>query len=156
MASRHTDARPRRAAYFFAEQMEIASTLASANAVPANMRGKFGGIFSMAGSLGRVIAPPTLSSLLAWSLESTHPSGSGDRGVDYHLVFVLQAIMVVVILLLGLRAFTLVSMTIPIGNRRATYEPFPLIDDRGLASSDGVAGEAIAVPLESGRRRALL
>lgn len=121
------------------------------------MRGKFGGIFSMAGSLGRVIGPPTLSSVLAWSLESTHASGGGGRGVDYHLVFVLEAVLMLVIILLGLRSFTLVAMTIPIENRRATYEPFPLVDDwdRATSSSDGIAGEASAVPLESGRRRVL-
>lgn len=144
-----------RDAYFSAEQVEIASTLASANAVPAKMRGKFGGVFSMAGSLGRVVGPPTLCSLLAWSLESNHPSGGRGGGMDYHLVFVLEAILMIVIFLLGLRSFTLVSMTIPIENRHATYEPFPLVDDRDPAGSDDIAREAIAVPLESGRRRGL-
>lgn len=77
--------------------------------------------------------------------------------MDYHLVFVLEAVLMLVIILLGLRSFTLVAMTIPIENRRATYEPFPLVDDwdRATSSSDGIAGEAIAVPLESGRRRVL-
>lgn len=102
----------------------------------------------MVGSVGRVIGPPTLCSLLAWSLEST-------SGVDYHLVFVLEAFLMVVIVLLGLRSFTLASLTIPIEHRHATHELFPLVDNTGRASSDGIAGEAIALQLESGRRRVL-
>lgn len=102
----------------------------------------------MVGSVGRVIGPPTLSSLLAWSLEST-------GGVDYHLVFVLEAIFMLVIVLLGLRSFTLASLTIPIEHRHASYEHFPLVDNTGRASSDGIAGEAITPRLEGGRRRVL-
>eukprot|EP00904_Undaria_pinnatifida_P010345 jgi/Undpi1/6440/HiC_scaffold_20.g08921.m1 len=121
----------------FSSVAEIAATLASANAVPVNMRGKFGGIFSMSGSLGRVIGPATFSSLLAWSLESTDARGGV---VDYHVVFVLAAILMVVIILLGRRSFTLESMTVPIENRGVAYSPFPLVhDDRAPSRRDGIA-----------------
>lgn len=91
----------------------------------------------MSGSLGRVIGPATFSSLLAWSLESTDARGGV---VDYHVVFVLAAILMVVIILLGRRSFTLESMTVPIENRGVAYSPFPLVhDDRAPSRRDGIA-----------------
>lgn len=99
-------------------------SLASANAVPVKMRGKVGGIFAVSGSLGRVIGPAALSSLLAWSLHARSSSDRHNRLVDYHAVFVVEMVLMVVVVLLGRKALTLESLTIPIEHRHgAEYEP---------------------------------
>ena len=100
--------------------------LASANAVPVKTRGKVGGIFAVSGSLGRVIGPAALSSLLAWSLHANPPGGGDNTGlVDYHAVFVVETLIMVVVIVLGRKALTLESLTVPIESRRhgAEYEP---------------------------------
>ena len=86
--------------------------LALSNAVPAHLRGQLSTLLAMSGALGRMIGPAGLSSLLAWSL---HRHSAGVAGlVDYHLVFVIESIVMAIIVLLGLRAFTLESLTTPL------------------------------------------
>lgn len=94
--------------------------LASANAVPVKMRGKVGGMFAVCGALGRAIGPAALSSLLAWSLHADSPSGLDNTTgiVDYHAVFVVEMVLMVVVTILGRKAFTLESLTVPIEQRR--------------------------------------
>jgi len=124
-----------------AVQAETAMTLAWTNSVPAHVRGKIGGVFAVAMGLGRLIGPPALSSLMAWSLHA--PSGRGDNGfVDYHAVFVVEAVVMVGITVLGRKAWTLESLTVPIENRHGTeYE--------SLSQSSGEArmpsGQSLAV-----------
>lgn len=98
--------------------------LASANAVPVEMRGKVGGIFAVSGSLGRVLGPAALSNLLAWSLHAKPLSGRDNWLVNYHAVFVVEMVLMVVVIVLGRKAFTLESLTVPVEHRRgAEYEP---------------------------------
>eukprot|EP00752_Nemacystus_decipiens_P005351 g4852.t1 len=87
---------------------ETAMNLASANAVPVESRGRIGGIFSMSASLGRVIGPAVLSSLLAWSLHADPPGHGDDHWlVDYHAVFVAEMVLMVVVTALGRKSLTL-------------------------------------------------
>ena len=101
------------------KQAETAMNLASANAVSVERRGKVGGIFAVSGSLGRVIGPAALSSLLAWSLRANHRGGEDDaRLVDYHAVFVVEMLVMVVVIVLGRKALTPESLMVPIEHRR--------------------------------------
>lgn len=103
-------------------------SLASANAVPVKTRGRVGGIFAVAGAFGRAIGPAALSSLLAWSLDATPSSGGGNNVlVDYHAVFVVLMVLMVVVFVLGLKALTLESLTVPVEDRRGeAYESVSL------------------------------
>lgn len=133
--------------------------LASANAVPAKMRGKIGGVFAVAGALGRVVGPAALSSLLAWSLDATPASGRGNNMlVDYHAVFVVLMGLMVVLTVLGWKALTLESLTVPIENRHgAEYESVSQSSreaDTPIGSSDSLAEAATtASRAENGQRR---
>jgi len=86
--------------------------IALANAVPAHLRGQLSTLVAVGGSLGRIIGPAGLSSLLAWSLYCP-PTKYGGL-VDYHLVFVIESIIMVVIVLIGSCTFTLASLTKPV------------------------------------------
>lgn len=100
--------------------------LAAANAVPIETRGKVGGVFAVSGSLGRVIGPAGLSSLLAWSLHDKPLRGGGANNalVDCHAVFVVEMVLMVAVIALGRKALTLESLTVPIEHRHgAQYEP---------------------------------
>eukprot|EP00903_Cladosiphon_okamuranus_P010938 g10330.t1 len=104
---------------------ETAMNLASANAVPVEMRGKVGGIFAVSGSLGRAIGPAALSNLLAWSLHANPSTTAGGNNwlVDYHAVFVVEMLLMVVVLVLGRKALTLESVTVPVEHRHdVAYE----------------------------------
>lgn len=67
------------------------------------------------------MGPAVLSSVLAWSLHSSSTNGQGGR-LDYHLVFVLEAILMLVVTLLGRRVLTLEALTIPVEDRSRRYE----------------------------------
>ena len=56
------------------------------------------------------MGPAGLSSLLAWSF---HRPSIGVVVVDYHLVFMIESIFMVMIVILGFRTFTLESLTLP-------------------------------------------
>lgn len=99
-------------------------SLASANAVPVKTRGRVGGIFAVSSALGRAIGPAALSSLLAWSLDVAPGSGGGNNVlVDYHAVFVVLMVLMVAVFVLGLKALTLESLTVPVEDRHGeAYE----------------------------------
>lgn len=139
------------------EQAGTALILVSANAVPANVRGQFGGLFAVAGSLGRALGPAVLSSLLAWSLHSPSSSSANGLGgpfVDYHLVFVLEAILMLVVTLLGMKVFTLEALTIPVEDRPRLYEALE-VEQRDDCSDVDNGVLLVEVHIENGacRRR---
>lgn len=113
-------------------------TLAWTNSVPVEVRGKVGGIFAVATGLGGVAGPPALSSLMAWSLDASG-GGKHDSIVDYHAVFVVEAALMVVFTVLGRKALTLESLTVPIESRQ----------DVGYGSLSRSSGEA-GTPSSSG------
>lgn len=123
--------------------------LASANAVPVEVRGKVGGIFAVSGSLGRTVGPAALSSLLAWSLHA-NPSTSGggnNRLVDYHAVFVVEMVLMVVVVVLGRKALTLESLTVPVEHRRGVeYELVPQPSGETTVYPRSDANRATLVP----------
>lgn len=94
------------------EQYETATTVAMANAVPAHMRGQLSALVGVGGALGRIAGPASLSNLLAWSL--SYSSAKYGWLVDYHLVFVIESIVMVIVVLLGFHALTLASLTTPV------------------------------------------
>jgi len=97
-------------------QVDTALTLAWTNSVPVHVRGKVGGAIAVSISLGSVVGPPALSSLMAWSLGSS--SGRANNVfTDYHAVFVIEAVLMAVITALGREALTLETLTVPIENR---------------------------------------
>lgn len=120
-------------------QVETALTLAWTNSIQGHVRGKIGGVFAVASSLGNALGPPALSSLLAWSLQaSASGRGSKKRLVDYHAVFVVEAILMVVITVLGRKVLTLQSLTVPIETRRGVeYESLSLSSGEDTAPSRG-------------------
>ncbi len=143
-----------------AVQVETAMTLAWTNSVPVHVRGKVGGAFAVVMSLGSVVGPPALSSLMAWSLQT--PSGQGNDKywpVDYHAVFVVEAVLMVVITVLGREALTLESLTLPIERRRDMgYDA--LSQSSGEASTPSGSGESLTEAvvattwrMENGQRR---
>lgn len=90
-------------------QLETGIILASTKAVPAYLRGRFGGIVAVVGALGRAIGPVVLCILLAWSLD--FPAKGVEQGLvgwimSYRFVFIIQSFNVAIMLILGLRIFT--------------------------------------------------
>lgn len=123
--------------------------LASANAVPVKMRGKVAGFFTISASLGRAIGPAGCSALLAWSLGS-------NKLFDYHAMFVVLMILMVVVVVLGRKALTLEALTVSIENRHlAEYESVPHLSVSSPAnvSNDNLADVTIAAARGNGRPR---
>lgn len=132
--------------------------LASANAVPVQMRGKIGGVFAFASALGRVIGPAALSSLLAWSLDTTRSGRGHSVLIDYHAVFVVLTLLMVVVVVLGLNLLTLESLTIPVEDRHGKeYESVAQSSreaDTPMNSSDRLHEAATTESrVENGQRR---
>ncbi|CAN0413405.1 unnamed protein product [Pylaiella littoralis] len=131
---------------------ETAVNLASANAVPVKMRGKVGGVFAVAAAVGRVIGPAAFSSLLAWSLNVAPGRGrSINVLVDYHALFVVLMVLMVVVIMLGLKALTLESLTVPVEDRHG--EEY-LSVSQSISSSDSFAEATITDSrVDNGQRR---
>ncbi|CAN0449076.1 unnamed protein product [Pylaiella littoralis] len=131
---------------------ETAVNLASANAVPVKMRGKVGGVFAVAAAVGKVIGPAALSSLLAWSLNVAPGRGrSINVLVDYHALFVVLMVLMVVVIMLGLKALTLESLTVPVEDRHG--EEY-LSVSQSISSSDSFAEATITDSrVDNGQRR---
>lgn len=122
--------------------------LASANAVPVKMRGKVAGFFTISASLGRAIGPAGFSSLLAWSL-------GGNKLLDYHAMFVVLTILMIVFIILGWKVLTLEALTVSIEDRHLEeYEPVPHRSPATNLSSDDIAEGTTAATRETrGPRR---
>ena len=75
-------------------------TVASTSVVPQQQRGKLSGMFNTAESLGRFMGPASFSIMFAWSIS---PSARG--WVDFHLVFILPAVVMAAILALSWNSF---------------------------------------------------
>ena len=126
-------------------QAETALTLAWTNSVPVEVRGKVGGVFAVAMGLGTVVGPPALSIFMAWSLQAH------NRLVDYHAVFVAEAILMVFITVLGRKALTLESLTVPVENRQGVeYES--LSQSSGGARTPSSAEESLVEVITTARR----
>ncbi|CAM9933856.1 unnamed protein product [Scytosiphon promiscuus] len=80
---------------------KLALTVTSTNIVPQHQRGKLGGLFMTAESLGRFLGPASFSTTFAWSISTYAPGW-----VNYHFVFYLSAATMVAVLALSWRAFT--------------------------------------------------
>lgn len=68
------------------------------------------GMFTVAETLGRAIGPAAFGSMLAWSVEH-------NSMADYHLVFMIQSILMFVVVAIGWRTLTLERMTLPTEDR---------------------------------------
>jgi len=81
--------------------MFIALSVASTNIVPAGMRGKLGGLFYTAESLGRFSSAASFSVMYAWSVSS-----SSHGWVDHRFVFYVFALALVIASALAWRTLT--------------------------------------------------
>ncbi|CAM9968097.1 unnamed protein product [Ectocarpus sp. 12 AP-2014] len=81
--------------------MFIALSVASTNIVPAAMRGKLGGLFYTAESLGRFSSAASFSVMYAWSVSS-----SSYGWVDHHFVFYVFALALALATALAWRTLT--------------------------------------------------
>lgn len=83
-------------------QVNLALAVASTSMVPTKMRGKLGGLYNTAESLGRFLGPAGFSVTYAWSISS-----SAFEWVDYHFVFYFSAFVLFGVAVLGWRTLTL-------------------------------------------------
>lgn len=81
--------------------MFIALSVASTNIVPAGLRGKFGGLFYTAESLGRFTAAASFSVMYAWSVSS-----SSFGWIDHRLVFYAFALALATMTIVAWRTLT--------------------------------------------------
>lgn len=87
--------------------MFIALSVASTNVVPAAMRGKLGGLFYTAESLGRFSSAASFSVMYAWSVSSSSYGWVNHRFVFY--VFALALAIATTVAWCTLTAYTFVE-----------------------------------------------
>lgn len=137
----------------------LALTVASTSIVPQAQRGKLGGLFMTAESLGRFLGPASFSSTFAWSISTSAPGW-----IDYHFVFYLSAAIIAAVLALGWRTFTLEALTKPAdrsagrsaGGSAAVGDDNDATDDRPATqvfASSPVAEAEPSVAVDSPRDR---
>lgn len=122
----------------------IALTVLSTAAVPPNQRGKFGGLFITAESIGRFMGPAGFSNMYAWSIS---PSA---KSLGYRFVFVLAAIFMGVVGLMGWRILSAENLPGPtakvagsdptagIGSTERKAAQEPLASSRGAVLAEQV------------------
>eukprot|EP00752_Nemacystus_decipiens_P004106 g3756.t1 len=92
--------------------VNLALVIGSTNLVSANMRGKLGGIFNMAESLGRFLGPAGYSITYAWSVSASTLQAYGGW-VDYRFAFYASSVILAVVGKLAWGTLTLENLMKP-------------------------------------------
>ncbi|CAB1097633.1 unnamed protein product [Ectocarpus sp. CCAP 1310/34] len=87
----------------------LALSLGSTTLVPSRMRGKLGGLYNTAESLGRFCGPVGYATTYAWSVSPSTLEAFGGW-VDYHFVFYLSALALVVVGVMAWRTLTVENL----------------------------------------------
>lgn len=91
------------------EQISLALSLGSTTLVPSRMRGKLGGLYNTAESLGRFSGPVGYSTTYAWSVSPSALEAFGGW-IDYHLVFCVSALALVLAGVVSWKTMTLENL----------------------------------------------
>ncbi|CAM9674846.1 unnamed protein product, partial [Ectocarpus sp. 6 AP-2014] len=89
--------------------ISLALSLGSTTLVPSRMRGKLGGLYNTAESLGRFCGPVGYATTYAWSVSPSTLEAFGGW-VDYHLVFCASALALVVVGVMAWRTLTVENL----------------------------------------------
>ncbi|CAM9674916.1 unnamed protein product [Ectocarpus sp. 6 AP-2014] len=92
--------------------VDLALSIGSTTLVPSNMRGKLGGLFNTAESLGRFIGPAGYAIVYAWSVSPSTLDAFGGW-VDYRFVFYASAAALALVAALAWRTLTTENLMKP-------------------------------------------
>ena len=93
-------------------QVSLALEIGSTSLVSTNMRGKLGGLFNTAESLGRFLGPAGYSVTYAWSVSISTLQAYGGW-VDYRFVFYASAVVIAVMGTLAWNTLTIENLMKP-------------------------------------------